>query len=251
MNQKNQYKNQIRTVLLCILLGVGSYILGNILVLIIAQILTVTIGISIRNPAIQLGLSVIVLQGFTFGGFALIYLTLRRDLNFINIKLPSLKDLGYILAGTISLLILLALFSTIISILGIETASNVVISIGEENPTIFLVLIPLSFILIGPGEELLFRGLIQGLLRETFNKYRAISIASIIFAIIHVFSLQGPGKIVYIFVVFLLAIVLGISYEYTDNIIVPSIIHGAFNAIQFGAAYYIITQGIEMNLLVI
>ncbi len=150
MNKKNKYKDQLRTILLCILLGIGSYIIGNILVLIVAQIITAATSISIRDPTIQLGLSVIVLQGFTFGGFALFYIKLSKDLDFINIKIPSLKDLASITGGTISLLILLTLFSTIISILDIQTASNVIISIGEQNPIMFLILIPLSFILIGP-----------------------------------------------------------------------------------------------------
>jgi membrane protease YdiL (CAAX protease family) len=60
---------------------------------------------------------------------------------------------------------------------------------------------------------------------------------------VHVFSLQGSGKLVYIGVVFTLALVLGVAYELTDNLAVPALIHGAYNAVQFGLAYYTVTQG--------
>ncbi len=38
-----------------------------------------------------------------------------------------------------------------------------------ENPDVLLLLIPASFLLIGPGEELLFRGVVQGRLRDYFG----------------------------------------------------------------------------------
>ena len=130
-----------------------------------------------------------------------------------------------------------------IAYLGFDHASNQIIEIGRQGPTVFLVLIPLSFLLVGPGEELLYRGVIQGTLRESFHPARASVLASLIFAMVHVFSLQGSGKLVYIGVVFTLALVLGAAYELTDNLAVPALIHGAYNAAQFGLAYYTVTQG--------
>jgi membrane protease YdiL (CAAX protease family) len=49
---------------------------------------------------------------------------------------------------------------------------------------------------------------------------------------------------VYIGIAFVLALVLGATYEYTGNLTVPALIHGAYNAIQFGAAYVTTTGGL-------
>ncbi|MFC7197304.1 CPBP family intramembrane glutamic endopeptidase [Halosimplex aquaticum] len=68
----------------------------------------------------------------------------------------------------------------------------------------FLLLIPLSFLVVGPGEELLYRGLVQGTLRETLHPARAIVLASALFASIHLFSLTGEGKLVYVGIAFAL-----------------------------------------------
>jgi len=37
--------------------------------------------------------------------------------------------------------------------------------------------------------------------------------------------------------VFVLALVLGRTYESTDDLAVPSLIHGVYNAVRFGGAY--------------
>jgi len=39
------------------------------------------------------------------------------------------------------------------------------------------------------------------------------------------------------------ALVFGISYEYTDNIVVPSLIHGLYNATLFTGLYVVIRFG--------
>ena len=64
------------------------------------------------------------------------------------------------------------------------------------------------------------------------------------FASIHLFSLSGDGKFVYIVIAFVLALALGAACEYTDNFTVPALIHGAYNAVQFASAYLTATGGL-------
>jgi membrane protease YdiL (CAAX protease family) len=49
---------------------------------------------------------------------------------------------------------------------------------------------------------------------------------------------------VYVGVAFVLALVLGVAYEYSDNLVVPALIHGTYNAIQFANAYLSATGGL-------
>ena len=223
----------------------GSYIIGNI-VLIITALSMGAIGFNLTTrPSLHVLLSTVLLQGVTYGGIAIIYLKVRDlDFEFVPFSMPSKRDSVIIGVGIISVLGLLFAMSAVISYLGLESAQNQIVKIGQQNPTTFLLLILLSFLVVGPGEELLFRGLIQGVLRESFAPIQAIVLASALFASLHLFSLSGNGKLVYIGITFVLALVLGVTYEYTENIIVPSLIHGTYNAIQFALAYLATTGNI-------
>jgi membrane protease YdiL (CAAX protease family) len=240
----NSTITRIRSVGTAIGLTYGSIIAGN-LVILIAIIIFSELGISVTsNPSLQLLLSTVLLQGVTFGGIALLYVKVRGlELDFVPFSVPSRRDAAVIVAGIFVLLGVLVVTSLVLSSLGIESAENQVVTVGEQNPEVFLLLIPLSFLLVGPGEELLFRGLVQGVLRETLRPSRAIVLASALFASIHLFALTGEGKLVYIAVAFALAIILGATYEYTDNLAVPALIHGAYNAVQFAGAYLTATGG--------
>ncbi|WP_244605471.1 CPBP family intramembrane glutamic endopeptidase [Halorhabdus rudnickae] len=237
--------SRVRAVVTAIGLTYGSMIIGSVVVTVAATGLAV-FGIDITTrPTMRLVSSTVLLQGVTFGGLAVFYLTVRGlDIDFVPVSVPDKRDITVIIVGIVALLGLLVVASTIISALGLESAQNQVVTIGQQNPTVFLLLIPLQFLLVGPGEELLYRGLVQGTLRETLHPVRAIVLASVLFASIHLFSLTGEGKWVYVGVAFVLALVLGASYEYTDNLAVPAVIHGAYNAVQFASAYVEVTGGL-------
>lgn len=223
----------------------GSILIGGITTFVAASILG-GLGIDMTaRPSLRLLLNTLMLQGVTFGGVALLFLRVRNlNFDFVPFTIPDRRDSAVIVVGILALLGLLFGSSLILSALDIESAENQVVTVGEQNPTVFLLLIPLSFLLVGPGEELLFRGLVQGILRETLHPTRAIMLASALFASIHLFSLSGEGKLVYVGIAFILAFVLGATYEYTGNLTVPALIHGAYNAIQFAGAYLTATGGV-------
>jgi membrane protease YdiL (CAAX protease family) len=241
----NLISTRVRSVGTAIGLTYGSIIAGNIVLLIGIGIFSGFGGSVTSNPSLQLLLSTVLFQGVTFGGIALLYLKARGlDLDFVPFGFPNRRDVAVIVGGIFALLSVLVVTSLALSSLGIESAENQVVTVSEQNPELFLLLIPLSFLLVGPGEELLFRGLVQGVLRETLRPSRAIVLASALFASIHLFALTGEGKLIYIGIAFALAIVLGATYEYTDNLAVPALIHGAYNAVQFAGAYLAATGAV-------
>jgi membrane protease YdiL (CAAX protease family) len=215
-------------------------------VVLVATTILALFGIDVTSrPSLRLVLSTVLLQGVTFGGLAVLYLELRDlGFDFAPFAMPDRREAAIMIVGTIALLGLLFVASMIISSLGIESAQNQIVTVGQQNPEVFLLLVPLSFLLVGPGEELLFRGLVQGTLQETLHPARAIVLASALFASIHLFSLSGEGKLVYIGIAFVLAIVLGVAYEYTGNLTVPAVMHGTYNAVQFAGAYLSATGGL-------
>lgn len=225
-------------------LAIGAFGIGQIVVFIAALVLQL-FGIQVvTNTTIQVALGVVLLQGVTFGGIALGYLRYSdRSLAFLKVHIPTRREVVIAIGGVFGLFGFLIIASQLFTYFGVPTATNNIAKLGKQSPEIFLLLVPLSYLLIGPGEELLYRGLIQGLFTESFSKTRAIVLASSLFAVVHVFSLSGPGKLTYIVIVFGLALILGGIYEYTDNLLVPAFIHGTYNAVQFAVAYFQITGG--------
>lgn len=234
-----------RSLLAAVALGFGGYGFAVVVVGITALALIQSGVPLLDRPTLLLGISVVMGQGVAFGAFALAYLSYTdRGFGFVHARLPSLRDFGWAVGGVVALFVGLIALSALFASLGVESASNTVEELGKQNPDVFLLLVPLSFLFIGPGEELLYRGVVQGRLREAFGPWVAIGVASLIFAVVHVFSLQGQGKLVYITILLVLSPILGAAYEWTENLVVPALIHGAFNAVQFYVAYLGATGGL-------
>lgn len=215
-------------------IGITSYVLAPI----------VGLGLMVAPVTVpawaSLTLSVLLQQGLVFGSVAAGYLWIRDlDLGWLGVSRPGLMDvlwigIGWIVAfGSVVVLLITVL------LLGLEPGQNQIQGVVAENPELIPLLIVLTFVLIGPGEELLFRGIIQGSLRERFGPVAAVILASVIFASAHAWSITGPisDRLVTICVLLVPALVFGIAYERTNNLVVPALIHGLYNATLFAIQY--------------
>ena len=232
--------------------------------LVVAAVLTVGalfgLQATVGRPGVivLLVVSLILTQGVAFGGTALAFVAVRRPLVgllrdelgldvrtptlSLPVSVPSLRDGAIVLGGWLLAFGLIFVAGLVVQAVGVEPGQNQVAEIGFENPEALLLLIPASFLLIGPGEELLFRGVVQGRIREAFGPVPGIALASAIFAAIHYFALTGGagGRLVTIAILFLPSVVFGVAYELSENLVVPSLIHGAYNATLFTLLYVII-----------
>lgn len=93
--------------------------------------------------------------------------------------------------------------------------------------TFFLVTFVVPFF-----EEFFFRGLLQNWLKKFTSQLVAISLTSLIFAVVHFSKQQGIGNIELICTLFFLALFLGFIYEKERQLIAPYIFHGAYNAVN-------------------
>lgn len=168
-----------------------------------------------------------------------------RGLGFLAARVPTRRDLGWIGGGYVLALVLAAAGAVLAASLGSPTASNQAAEIGMREPTVLLWLVPASLVAIGPGEELLFRGAVQGRLRESLPAWAAVLAASALFAGLHVLALTGglAGRAVSVGLLFLPSLVLGVAYERTDNLVVTAAIHGAYDATLFGLLYAVVVFG--------
>jgi len=88
-------------------------------------------------------------------------------------------------------------------------------------------------LVVGPAEEYLFRHVLQRRVL-TGGPVRRIAVAGIAFGLVHavVYGLD-VGAVVPVVALSAIGIVFGISYEVTDNLTVPSLVHGTYNAALF------------------
>lgn len=195
------------------------------------------VGISLSPPSVWVFAATSILQ---YVGFMAVVEGYRRYTDtdgLVRLEMPSVRDLGWTVLGIIGLFVSVALLSVVITALGVEQAQNTIVTQGREDPTLFLVMVPVALLFIGPGEELVFRGVVQGLLRRAYGTAPAILLASVLFGIAHYAALAGSGKLTYIVVTILLGLILGVVYERTENILVPSVVHGVYNAILFAGQW--------------
>lgn len=248
MNIPGDHEDRLRLVVQLLGVTIAAFALGIVVGLTILVVLD-ALAITLADTTL-LVVNLIALQGIAFPVTAVVYLRWRgRSLQMIPVQMPSMKEIGIVVGGWIGTLVLVSIFGGIITAIGGEGASNQAGETALEHPEFIPYLIPLVFLLNGPGEELLFRGVIQGTFRERFTAPSAIILASLMFAPAHLLALSGSlqAMLVTISILLVPSLVFGTLYELTDNFVVPSLVHSLYNATLFGLIYVYATTDPPLN----
>jgi membrane protease YdiL (CAAX protease family) len=168
-----------------------------------------------------------------FAGVSYAYLRYRahrgRD-SLLDVRRPTRTDVRYAIQGFFVVLGVGAILHQVIAALDVPSGENTLTSAAQADPRLFVVAAITSVLFVAPGEELLFRGVIQGRLRTVFGPVAAIVLGGLVFAVPHLIAAYaGPGAIYSIGVVFGIALALGALYEYTETLFVPIVAHGLYN----------------------
>lgn len=169
----------------------------------------------------------LIMTFFSFLGTLLlvwIFMKYMDKQNFMEVGLQIKNRKNDIIIGTLLGLVIMGL-----AYVSLWAAEEIIYT--EYNFDVLeLIYTTLLFILVAILEEVLFRGYILKNLMLSFNKYIALIISSIVFAIAHgansnisLFSLTG---------LFLAGIALGVSYIYTKNLWYPIAFHFSWNLFQ-------------------
>jgi membrane protease YdiL (CAAX protease family) len=194
------------------------------------------------SPLDEAVLSTLAL-GLGTGTVAAAYLSIsERDVSYVDVALPDRREWGYVVVGTVLLLVSNVAISAAFGWLGVESTTHSIIRAARDAPEMLLVLVPLSYLVVGPGEELLYRNVVQKSLTEEFSPAGAIVVATAIFAAVHLPAYADPSgsalaTLNTLAVVFVLSLILGTVYERTGNLVVSALVHGSFNAIAFLVTY--------------
>ncbi|MFC6757155.1 MULTISPECIES: CPBP family intramembrane glutamic endopeptidase [Haloarcula] len=220
------------------------------------------LGINVENgldasstPAgLYAAVNAISFVGFILAGVA--YLQVRDDQSLVYLRRPRPSDLGWAAVGVVGILLGSLVMGVVVQVLStlaetlfgvaVETGQNNIITQGRDNPVLFLYMVPVALFFVGPAEELVFRGVVQGLFRRAFGVVPGVVFASLLFGMGHYLAISSGSAWTYILTASALGLVLGAVYEYTESILVPALAHGGWNAGLFVLNYYIATTSLTM-----
>ncbi|WP_313694037.1 CPBP family intramembrane glutamic endopeptidase [Halorarum halobium] len=224
-------------------LGISGPVLAFLLTLPPVFVLTLA-GVS--SVVVLLTVSFVFGQYLPFMAFPLAYFRYVRGMDwaeireYLGVRVPSLRELGVVVVGFFAVLVLaLGTIYVVTEIVGATPAENTAGELAQQLPRIIPLFIVASLVVIGPCEETLFRGAVQNRLRESFSAPVAITLAAVLFAVVHVTALTGglQARAVTIGILLVPSFVFGTVYEYTENLVVPALVHGIWNAFIFTSLY--------------
>jgi len=247
-------QTRLRSVVHSLGLIIGSFAAGILLALLAFQLLPL-FGITIenpQNPPLSIEVLSTALQFVGFYAVCLWYLQWRGDDgSLFDISVPSLREAGWALLGLVALLVGVQALGAVLAQFGITTAEHSAISKGQANPEYFLYLIPVTLLFIAPAEELLFRGIVQGLFRRAYGVVPGVAITSVLFGVVHITALlqSGAGRLSILATLALTAAlgsILGALYEWTQNLSVTVMAHGVYNSVLFYGQYLVATGQLQL-----
>lgn len=225
-------------------LGVGGALLALVLGLVGALFVfgLGAAGLEISPPA-RVAVLLVFAQYLPFMGFPIVYFVVYRGFSwrelraYLGVRVPSLRDLLVVAGGLVAVFVLVLATSAVVTLLELTPAQNNASEVAQQSQTLAALFVVASLVVIGPCEEMLFRGTVQNRLREALSAPTAITLTAILFASIHVTALSGAAgaRAVTIGLLLVPSFVFGIVYEYTENLVVPTLIHGLWNAFLFSS----------------
>ena len=226
-------------------IATGLTLLGAVLsVLLSVPVLVVSLDATTEFVA------ALVLSELGFVAAALLFLRVTGNgLDYVRIRTPNSRALGIVVAGTFILFAYRLAAIVAVQQLGLPLAGNSVTQLAQEGVLVtLLLLVPLSLVVIGPAEELLFRGVIQSYLDGAFSRGPAVVLTSVLFALVHLPTTWAatPDAIavsVTLAILFGLSVLLGYLYVWTENLAVPILVHGLYDALLFAIAYVVLSSG--------
>ncbi|PSQ33543.1 hypothetical protein BRD05_08515 [Halobacteriales archaeon QS_9_70_65] len=221
-------------------IGVVGFVVGLVLATLVAAPLT-------QGTAAYASVSLVAQYA---GGLAVVAFCLSEfgwSLSRLRLRVPTARDLLVVVGGLLVLFGTLELTTSVLELLGQSVGEHSISRTAESNPAVLLPLIPLSILVTGPVEELLYRGVVHTRLAAAFDTAPTVLVASVVFAAVHLpaYYLGAGGSVAAsLIVVFVLGAILGALYEYSGNLVVPAVAHGVYNAITFAVSYLEITGGL-------
>jgi membrane protease YdiL (CAAX protease family) len=232
-NMENYGNWKAKTGFLCYLTIAAGIIMGSLMV----SILIFGLGLDLHGLSFPLALiSLPITEGLIFIITFLFSKYEGASLRELGLKKPNIKIMVFVSFAAVLLLLLAGSISLVEEIvLGPEPEAELLIEALLPRDSLQLIaLIGISLALVGPVEELAFRGFVQKGFENSFGKTAGLVIASILFGILH-----GLNSLQSILPVTVVSLFLGYIWQKTDgNTTASAWTHGLYDALAIGLTYF-------------
>jgi len=230
---ENRFDWKAKTAFLCYLALAAGLLVGSIIVAIILRGLGLEFQeLTFPLALISLPISESIILGITF----LFAKHKGANLRKLGLKKPSLRIIVIVSFAAVLLLFLAGSISLVEEIvLGPEPDAELLVdAILPRDSFQLIAMIGISLALVGPAEELAFRGFVQRGFENSFGKTTGLLIASILFGLLH-----GLNSLRSIIPVTAVSLFLGYVWQKTDgNTAASAWMHGIYDAIAIIIAYF-------------
>jgi membrane protease YdiL (CAAX protease family) len=200
----------------------------------------VMVGYLVLDLPFPIGLIVVPIDEIIVLAVTLLFARYKgASLKKLGLKRVSLKILAIVSVAVVPLYLLGA---GIVSVLTIvfgpsPMASAYAEAVVPKDAFQLTALVVISLVLVGPVEELAFRGFVQKGFENSLGKMKGLLIASFMFGLVHITA--SPYNVV---TAFAGGLVLGYVWQKTgENTTASALMHGILNAVAFILAYFITT----------
>jgi membrane protease YdiL (CAAX protease family) len=198
---------------------------------------SVAIGLVPDGPLVRLPVNVAVASvGYGLAGVAFVA---WYD-GSIDVSRPSRSDLKVAAVGVVAIFAVHYALVGLVVFFDLPQTTHTLVETARDHPEILPPLVVLSYLAVGPGEELLARNGVQKYLYGAFSRRGAVVVGCLVFTGAHILAYAGatPGAVlVTLGRLFVVSLVLGATYERTDDLFAPVVVHGTYDAVQFAMAY--------------
>jgi len=212
----------IQNVVRALAVVAGAFLLSGVFGQLGASLLGVSVPLVATEAAAgpYAAVNAISFVGFVLAG--VVFLRFRDAGSLVHLRRPKPTDAVWVLAGLVGIVVGSVVMGAVVEALSVvvesvfggsvETGQNSIIAAGRANPPLLLYMVPVSLLFVGPAEELVFRGVVQGLFRDSFGVVPGIVAASALFGFGHYLAISSGSAWTYILTAGALGLVLGTVY---------------------------------------
>ena len=230
---ENQSEWKAKTAFFCYLaLALGIFAGG-----VIVALMLVGLGLDYQELTFPTALlSLPINEGIILGITLLFAKHEGASLKKLGLKKSSLRNLLIVSFAAVLLFLLAIVISVIVEFaFGPDPmAEELTNAVLPQNLFQLIIMVVFSLALVGPAEELAFRGFIQRGFENSFGKTAGLVIASVLFGLLH-----GLNSLRAIIPISVISLVLGYVWQKTDgNTVASAWMHGVYDAIAIILAYF-------------
>jgi membrane protease YdiL (CAAX protease family) len=238
---ENQSENpsiwKAKTAILCYVALAAGVILGSLIVAAILLGLGID-SLNLQEMSFPLAfISLPITEGIILTITLLFAKYKGASLRDLGLKKPRLKIMVLVSFAAVLLLLLAGSIGAVEeTVLGPEPdAQNLTYAVLPRNGLQLIALLAISIALVGPAEELAFRGFVQRGFENSYGKMGGLLSASILFGLLH-----GLNSFYSILPVTVVSLFLGYVWQKTDgNTVATAWLHGLYDAIAIAMSYFL------------